>query len=177
MYYKSGLKYYYYFRVCSSKYYCLLKKNNRDVCPTLVVCVQCLLFITLIYNYKGQALLQLYSDYVMYYKPGLKQYYYFRVYFSKYYCLLKKRNRNVCPILVVCVQCLLFITSVYNYKSQALLQLYFSYIMYYKSDLKHYYYFRVYSSKYYCLLKKRKEKKQGCLSHIGWLCVSSVRCL
>ena len=32
----------------------------------------------------------MYSDYVMYYKPSLKHYYYFRVCFNKYYCLLKK---------------------------------------------------------------------------------------
>ena len=29
MYYKPGLKHYYYFRVCSNKYYCLLKKKNN----------------------------------------------------------------------------------------------------------------------------------------------------
>ena len=32
MYYKLGLKhYYYYFRVCSNKYYCLLKKKNKNL--------------------------------------------------------------------------------------------------------------------------------------------------
>ena len=37
--------------------------------------------------------LQLYSGYVMYYKPGLKQkYYYFRMSSNKYYCLLKKKK-------------------------------------------------------------------------------------
>ena len=35
------------------------------------LCVQCSLFIASVYNYKGQAILQLYSVYVMYYKPGL----------------------------------------------------------------------------------------------------------
>ena len=120
----------------------------------LVMCVQCLLFITSVYNYKGQALLQLYSGYVMYYKPGLKHYYYyFHVCSNKYYCLLKKKekeNMDVYPILVVCVQCSLFITPIYNYKGQALLQLYFDYVMYYKLGLKHYYYyFCVFSNKYY----------------------------
>ena len=66
----------------------------------------------------------LYSGYVMYYKLGLKQYYYFCVCSNKYYYLLKK-NKDVYPTLVVCVQCSLFITPIYNYKGQALLQLYF----------------------------------------------------
>ena len=56
------------------------------------LCIQYPLFITLVYNYKGQTLLQLYSDYVMHYKPSLKYYYYyFHVYFNKYYHLLKKK--------------------------------------------------------------------------------------
>ena len=39
----------------------------------------------------------------MYYKPGLKHYYYyFRVYSNKYYYLLKT-NMNVYPTLIVCV--------------------------------------------------------------------------
>ena len=76
MYYKLDLKHqYYYFHVCSDKYYCLLKK--RDIYPILVMCVQCSLFITPIYNYKCQAILQLYSSYIIYYKPGLKHQYYF----------------------------------------------------------------------------------------------------
>ena len=169
IYYKLNLKYYYYyFRVCSNKYYCLLKKKNKDVYPILVVCVQCLLFITSVYNYKNQAILQLYSDYVMYYKPNLKHYYYFCVCSNKYYCLLKKKN-DVYPILVVCVQCPLYIISIYNYKCQALLQLYSDYVMYYKSGFKHYYYYYYYfcSNKYYCLLKKKQE----CLSHIGCMCL------
>ena len=45
---------------------------------------------------KGWIILQLYSDYVTYYKPGLKhQYYYFRACSNKYYCLLKKKNALV----------------------------------------------------------------------------------
>ena len=132
---------------------------NRDVYPTLVVYVQCLLFITPVYNYKCQTFLQLYSDYVMYYKPSLKHYYYFRVCSNKYYCLLKKKekNRDVYPTLVVCVQCLLFIIPVYNYKDQTILQLYSGYVMYYKYGLKHYYYFHVCSNEYYYLLKKKKK--------------------
>ena len=108
-------------------------------------------------------ILQLYSGYVIYYKLNLKYYYYyFRVCSNKYYCLLKKKNKDVYPILVVCVQCLLFITSVYNYKNQAILQLYSDYVMYYKPNLKHYYYyFRVCSNKYYYLLKKKND---GCKS-------------
>ena len=94
MYYNPGLKYYYYFCMCFNKYYCLLKKRKKEkkknFYPTLVVCVQCLLFITPVYNYKGWTLLQLYSNYVMYYKFGLKHYYNFHVCFNKYYYLLKK---------------------------------------------------------------------------------------
>ena len=137
MYYKPGLKHqYYYFRVYSNKYYYLLKKN-RDVYPTLVVCVQCSLFITTVYNYKGLTILQLYFSYIMYYKLNLKhQYYYFHMCSNKYYYLLKK-NRDVYLILVVCVQYPLFITPIYNYKGWAILQLYYDYVMYYKSGLKH----------------------------------------
>ena len=96
----------------SNKYYCLLKKENRDIYPTLIMCVQCPLFITSIYNYKGQTLLQLYFGYIMYYKLGLKHYYCFRVCSNKYYYLLKKKkNRDVYPTLVVRVQRLLFRTQ------------------------------------------------------------------
>ena len=94
--------------------------------------------ITPLYNFKGQTFLLLYSGYIMYYKPNLKhQYYYFRVYSNKYYCLLKKKCRDAYPILVMCVQCLLFITSIYIYKGQTILQLYYDYIIYYKPGLKH----------------------------------------
>ena len=46
------------------------------------------------------------------------------------------------------------------------------YVIYYKPGLKYYYYFCVCSNKYYCLLKKKK--KQGCLSHIGCVCLVSA---
>jgi len=42
--------------------------------------------------------------------------------------------------------------------------------MYYKPDLKYkYYYFRIYSNKYYSLLKKK-------MLILHWLYVSNVRC-
>ena len=44
------------------------------------------------------SIMTLYSGYVMYYKPGLKYYYYFRVYSNKYYCLLKKKNSIMTPL-------------------------------------------------------------------------------
>ena len=38
-YYKPYLKHYYYFRVCSNKYYCLLKKKNYfDIIPVFASC-------------------------------------------------------------------------------------------------------------------------------------------
>ena len=43
--------------------------------------------------------------------------------------------------------------------------------MYYKFGLKHYYYFRVYSNKYYYLLKKRKL---AYLSYIDCVCLVSA---
>ena len=105
---------------------------SNTVYPILVVCVQCPLFITLIYNYKCQVILQLYSGYVMYYKPCLKHYCYFHVCSNKYYYLLKKEKKMGCL--------------------SHILQLYSDYVMYYKPGLKHYCYFHVCSTKYYCLL-------------------------
>ena len=112
-----------------------------DVYPTLVVCIQCLLFIISVYNYKCQTLLQLYFGYVIHYKSGLKYYYYFHVCSNKYYCLLKKK----CLSHIGCV-CL--VSAAYNPSLQ--LQkldpfiVVFCYVIYYKSSLKYYYYIKIY---------------------------------
>ena len=171
MYYKPGLKHYYYIHVCSNKYYCLLIRMfiPHWLCLSNVRCP--------VYNYKSQTILQLYFDHVMYYKFGLKYYYYFCVCSNKYCCLLKKKKKEnsvVYPTLVVCVQCPLFITLVYNYKGQTFLQQYSGYVIYYKFGLKDYYYFHVCSNKYYCLLKIIIIIRMF-ISH--WLCVSNVRFL
>ena len=74
----------------------------------------------------------LYSSYVMYYKPGLKQYYYFRVCSNKYYFLLKKKKGCLFHIGCVCLVFAIYnpslqlqkgLTFAFNYKGQALFEL------------------------------------------------------